>query len=80
MKNRILNGWNLRRALYLVTGIAVIIYALVTKEWWGTPLGAYFAIMGLLNWGCASGNCNYESRQRYTNTPEQQPFEEIKAE
>ncbi len=52
MKNRILYGWSPRRALYLIGGIAVIVYAVVVKEWWGAPLGAYFALMGLFNWGC----------------------------
>jgi hypothetical protein len=80
MKDRILYGWNARRALYLIMGIAVIIYAVIAKEWWGVLLGSYFAVMGLFNWGCASGNCSYEPRRRHRNEPDRQPFEEIKAE
>lgn len=80
MKNKILYGWSPRRVLYLVLGIAVIAYAVIAKEWWGALLGAYFASMGLFNFGCASGNCSYEPRRRYTNRQDEQPFEEIKAE
>lgn len=80
MKNRILYGGNIRRALYLLIGIAVIIYAIVTKEWWGALLGAYFAFMGLFNFGYASGNCNYTPQQRHRNNPQTKSFEEIKSE
>lgn len=83
MKNRILYGWNLRRALYLVGGIMIIIYAMVAKEWWGALLGGYFAAMGLFNFGCASGNCGYvpsSRRMRFPDgqIPEKVEYEEVK--
>jgi hypothetical protein len=65
MKQRILNGWTARRVLYLLLGAWVIVYAIMVKEWWGAFLGAYFAAMGLLGFGCASGSCSVDySRKR----------------
>jgi hypothetical protein len=81
MKNRILYGWSFRRVLYLAVGIATIIYAVVAKEWWGIFLGGYFAAMGLFSFGCASGNCGYESPGRRTHRlhdEQYRGFEEIK--
>lgn len=88
MKNRILYGWNPRRVLYSLGGIAIIVYAIIAKEWWGALPGGYFAAMGLLNFGCASGNCGYvpdRHRKTYTrkDTPaglEEVKFEEVKPE
>lgn len=79
MKNKILYGWSLRRVLYLTLGVASIVYFIIAKEWWATMIGAYFAAMGLFNFGCAAGNCNYEPRRRYTPKRDEQPYEEIKA-
>jgi len=86
MKNRILYGWNPRRALYGLGGIAIIVYAIMAKEWWGALLGGYFAFMGVFNFGCASGNCGYVP-DRKTRTAEDKSagleeinFEEVKPE
>jgi hypothetical protein len=57
MKQRILSGWNTRRVFYAAIGTAIVVMSLVQKEWWGALPGAYFALMGLLGFGCAGGNC-----------------------
>ena len=86
MKSRILYGWNARRALYSLGGIAIIVYAIMAKEWWGALLGGYFTVMGVFNFGCASGNCGYlPDRKRYGHKDtaaglEEVNFEEVKPE
>lgn len=57
MKQRIQTGWNARRLLYLITGIAVIAQSVYQKEWLGILIGGYFAAMGLFSLGCAGGGC-----------------------
>lgn len=57
MKKVIGGDWTLRRVLYVVLGIFVIAYAIAVQRYWGALLGVYFAVMGVLNFGCASGNC-----------------------
>lgn len=57
MRQRILTGWNFRRLLYVVLGIAVIVESISPREWIGIVLGAYFLIMGIFAFGCAAGNC-----------------------
>jgi len=57
MKARILTGWNWIRMIYLLTGIAIIIQAIVTAQWIGIALGGYFAAMAIFRFGCAAGSC-----------------------
>lgn len=57
MINRILTGWNFRRALYAAMGIAVIINSATNHEWFGILFGTYFASMGIFAFSCAGGNC-----------------------
>jgi hypothetical protein len=57
MKERILKGWTLRRGLYLVIGIFVLVQSVMDRQWFGIFFGAYFTAMGLFGFGCASGNC-----------------------
>jgi hypothetical protein len=57
MKQRIFSNWTLRRVLYLVLGIVVMVQSVMTEQWFGLALGAYFASMGLFAFGCAGGQC-----------------------
>lgn len=57
MIERIKSGWTIRRVLYLVLGLIVLVQALVEKQWLGALFGAWFAGMGLLGVGCAGGAC-----------------------
>ena len=55
MKQRILSNWTLRRVLYLVLGIVVMVQSVMSEQWFGLAFGAYFASMGLFAFGCAGG-------------------------
>lgn len=70
MKQRILYGWTIRRVLYTLMGIAVIVQAIREEQWWWILLGAYFAGMGIFSFGCASGACatnSYGNIRKDTN-------------
>ena len=72
MKERILTGWTLKRALYLVMGIYLIIQSVVDSQLLFILFGLYFAAMGLFAFSCASGNCyshgcNFEAEQKSKN-------------
>ena len=68
MINRILTGWTIPRAFYLVIGLIIFIQSVVQMEWLGIAFGGYFASMGLFGFGCAGGNCYPVSRK--TGEPE----------
>ena len=57
MINRILTGWTIPRAFYLLIGSLIFIQSIIQMEWIGIAFGGYFASMGLFGFGCASGNC-----------------------
>jgi hypothetical protein len=83
MKNRILNNWTFMRALYLLMGIAVIVQAVMSQQWFGVLFGGYFASMGLFAFGCAAGNCYggncaIEPQQKSNTTIQDVEFEEVK--
>ena len=81
MKNRILTNWTFVRVLYLLMGLFVISQSAMSHQWIGILPGAYFALMGLFAFGCASGNCfggscAVEPKQQTTIQDEE--FEEVK--
>lgn len=83
MKERILTNWTFSRALYLIIGIALIIQSIMSNQWFGIAIGGYFASMGLLAFGCASGNCfkgncATEPKQKSNATIQDVDFEEVK--
>lgn len=83
MKERILTNWTFMRALYLLMGIAVIVQAVMSQQWFGVLIGGYFASMGLFAFGCAagncySGNCAMEQKQKLNTTIQDVEFEEVK--
>ena len=57
MKERILTGWSLRRAMFVAFGSYIVYTSAMDKSWLGVFLGGYFLSMGLFAFGCASGNC-----------------------
>lgn len=57
MKN-ILAPWNFRRILYFIGGMWILIQSFMDQQWVFLLLGGYFMLMGLMNWGCASGQCS----------------------
>jgi hypothetical protein len=83
MKERILTNWTFMRALYLLMGIAVIVQAVMSQQWFGVAFGGYFASMGLFAFGCDagncySGNCATETQQKSNTTIQEVEFEEVK--
>lgn len=78
MKQRILTGWTITRALYVGLGVAVIINAVLIEQWFGVLFGGYFAAMGVFAFGCAAENCAVEPKQSNNAKIEDVKFEEIK--
>jgi len=82
LKIRILTGWTFTRALYFILGTAVIVQAIVERQYIGLVFGAYFASMGLFGFGCAGGSCstNYSKSSDLENNSviEDVTYEEIK--
>ena len=84
MKQRIFSNWTLRRSLYLVLGIVVMVQSVMTEQWFGLAFGAYFASMGLFAFGCAGGQCYGSApsasfdRQKSVPVVEDIKFEEVK--
>lgn len=83
MKERILTGWNLQRAIYVVLGSYMIVQSIMEKQWMGALLGGYFAAMGIFAFGCAAGNCfvgrsDHHPSQKSQNEIVPAEFEEIK--
>jgi hypothetical protein len=83
MKKRILTGWTIRRGLYLVLGIVILIKSVMEQQWLAALAGGYFISMGVFAFGCAAGNCFgrtcHNQAQQQTNTKVQDvEFEEVK--
>jgi hypothetical protein len=57
LKQRLLSGWNFSRIIYLIMGVLMVIQSIMMREYLMTAMGLYFSAMGLLGFGCASGNC-----------------------
>lgn len=79
LKIRLLTGWNARRILFLVAGIWTLSEARAQGEILLALPGAYFALMGLLAFGCASGNCGYTPPGPAGDSAHPADYEEIKA-
>ncbi len=57
LTRRFTTGWSLTRVLFTVIGGYMIADAVVTHTWFALLPGGWFFAMGLLGFGCASGNC-----------------------
>ena len=83
MKERILTGWTLTRALYLIMGRYIVVQSVLDQQWVGILLGGYFATIGLFAFGCAAGNCGVGSssenqKNQHSSNYEEVAFEEVK--
>ncbi len=58
MLERIKTGWNFQRIFFFAIGTLVVVQSLMSKHYLEASLGLYFAAMGLLGFGCATGNCS----------------------
>lgn len=55
---KFLKNWNVRRSIYMLVGIFIIVQSVLVSQWFGLIFGGYFTAMGLFGFGCASGNCS----------------------
>lgn len=77
MKQRLTQGWSIRRLLYLSIGLAIAIQAGLGHEWLGVAVGGYFAAMGLFGFGCAGGHCGWKAGQEAPAIKDEISFEEV---
>jgi len=82
MKERILTGWTITRALYLVMGSIIMIQSILNHHWLGVVFGSYFVAMGIFAFGCAagnciSGNCSMDTNQHSNKDIPDTEFEEV---
>lgn len=78
MRERLTNGWNLTRVIYVLIGAALAYQSAAEKQWFGIFIGGYFAAMGLFAFGCAGGNCYPISRHKGNETVGDITYEEVK--
>jgi hypothetical protein len=64
MKDRILKGWNFRRAMYLIVAGIAVAQAIYLEQYLLILFGLYFGSMAIFNFGCAAGTCAYEPPRR----------------
>lgn len=82
-KKRLTSGWTFVRVLYTGVGLALVAQFLSGGHWMGFVIGTYFALMGLLAIGCASGGgcyggyCESSSGDTTLKPPAHIKFEEI---
>ncbi len=69
MRQGILAKWNFMRLLRLGLGVAIIVQAVISKDWTMGILGALFTSMPLFNVGCcATGGCDIPVKNDINNT------------
>jgi len=67
------------RALYLIMGVALIIQAILAKQYMLVALGGYFSAMSVFGIGCAGGRCAVPPpSKKQTTYNEDVTFEEVK--
>lgn len=84
MLERIISGWSVIRAIYVLAGLGIVVQGVMDKQWFVTVFGIYFASMGIFNFGCAGGAC-YVPNRKYSKSsknfkPKDVNFEEVKTE
>ena len=57
MKERLLNGWNFMRILWLLMGVGIVIQAITEKNFFMLLPGLYFVFAAIANIGCFAGSC-----------------------
>lgn len=71
MKQAIFSNWNFMRFLRLGLGIAIIVQAILAKDWTMGIVGSLFTAMPVFNIGCcASGGCNTPENRNVENKKE----------
>lgn len=78
MLQRLLNGWNFIRVLYLIAGIMMVVQSVADRQWLLALIGLYFAVMGLFAIGCAGGSCYAPPASKNNHDLSKTEFEEVK--
>jgi hypothetical protein len=75
-----MRNWSIRRWFYVGAGLLLMALSWAEKQTYGMIFGAYFAFMGIFNFGCASGNCVPSSRppRAQEQNTKDITFEEVK--
>lgn len=63
MKNKLFSNWHVMRWVRLVFAGFLFANAYETRQWIFVPMGIFFLLQALFNWGCGlQGNCtvNYK--------------------
>ena len=69
---------NLRRIIYTVIGLAIVVQSVLLKDWLPAIIGGYFAAMGIFGFGCAGGGCGIPSTHYQKKTGDEIEFKEVK--
>ena len=71
MKEAIFTNWNIMRFLRLTIGIAIIIQAIIAKDFMFGFIGLLFSGMALFNIGCCgAGGCYTPTKEQAENKKE----------
>jgi len=77
MKARIVNGWNWRRAVRLIVGLAIFVQGLYAADWLFVIAGVLFSSLALFNMGCCAGSgCGYTNNTS-SKKMEETTYEEV---
>ena len=78
MLQSILSNWNFMRFVRLGLGIAIIVQAVIAKDWTMGILGALFTSMPVFNIGCCGvGGCATPPVKRNTENTKDITYEEV---
>ncbi len=71
-------NWNIIRILRLVVGLFVVVQGALTREWMFVFLGGLFALMPLMNVGCAASGCQTSRSKNTKENKDEIHYDEIK--
>jgi hypothetical protein len=78
MIQSIWNNWNFMRFVRLVLGIAIIVQAVIAKDWTMGILGTLFTSMPVFNIGCCGvGGCTTAAVKSNTESTKDITYEEV---
>jgi hypothetical protein len=74
---RITNNWNVFRVIRLLLGVMILVQSIQFREYWFVLLGGLFALLALLNMGCAGGNCATPTHRNTHQKQTEISYEEV---
>lgn len=64
LTQRLIKGWSVIRVLFTLLGAYIVADAVISTNQFALLPGVYFLAMGLLGFGCASGNCTVPTQNK----------------